>query len=160
MNRILTSSLALLLSSGMAAFAAESHDHGKGVDIGEVTLGSTKVDVEMAGTATPGKEVQFELHLAPATPAPKAVRVWIGVENGRGSEKSKAEAEAGHPGGYEAHVDVPSPLPEGSKIWISIDPESGDALKGSLALPIPGAAQPDHKAHDHKDHDHKDHDHK
>lgn len=100
--------------------------------------------------ATPGKEVHVELHLAPATPAPKAVRVWIGIESARGSEKAKAEAEAEHPGGYEAHVDVPSPLPEGSKIWISIEPASGDAVKGSLPLPGPSA-----KPHDHKEHEPK-----
>ena len=151
MTRILTATLALLLSAGMGAYAADEHkhehEHGKAVEVGEVTLGATKVDVEMAGAATPGKEVHIELHLAPATPAPKAVRVWIGIESGRGSEKAKAEGEADHPGGYEAHVDVPSPLPEGSKIWISIEPASGDAVKGSL--PLPG---PDAKPHEH---DHK-----
>lgn len=152
MTRILTATLALLLSSGIGAFAADEHkhDHGKAVEAGEVTIGTTKVEVELAGTVTAGKEVHVELHLAPATPAPKAVRVWIGIENGRGSEKAKAEAEADHPGGYEAHVDVPSPLPEGSKIWISIEPASGDAVKGSLPLPAADA-----KAHDHKDHEHK-----
>lgn len=152
MTRILTATLALLLSGGIGAFAADEHkhEHGKTVEAGEVTIGTTKVEVELAGTVTAGKEVHVELHLAPATPAPKAVRVWIGIESGRGSEKAKAEGEAEHPGGYEAHVDVPAPLPEGSKIWISIEPASGDAVKGSL--PLPG---PDAKAHDHKEHEPK-----
>jgi hypothetical protein len=154
MTRILTATLALLLFSGIGAFAADDHkhEHGKTVEVGEVTIGTTKVEVELAGAVTAGKEVHVELHLDPATPAPKAVRVWIGIESGRGSEKAKAEAEAeaAQPGGYEAHVDVPSPLPEGSNIWVSIEPASGDVVKGSLQLPSPDA-----KAHDHKNHDHK-----
>ena len=140
-NATLSAAVALLVTAGTSLMAADEHkhEHGKAVEVGEVTVGTTKVDVEMAGAATPGKEVHVELHLAPATPAPKAVRVWIGIESGRGSEKAKAEAEADHPGGYEAHVDVPNPLPEGSKIWVSIEPASGDAVKGSLPLPAAGA---------------------
>lgn len=156
MNRILTATLALLIFGGIGAFAADDHkhdhdqDHGKAIEVGEATLGTTKVTVEMAGDATPGKEVHVELHLAPATPAPKAVRVWVGIENGRGSEKAKAEGDADHPGGYEAHVNVPNPLPAGSKIWISIEPASGDTVKGSLPLPSPKAHAHDHHGHEHK----------
>lgn len=152
LNATLSAAVALLFTAGTSLIAADEHkhDHGKVTEVGEVTIGTNKVDVEMAGAATPGKEAHIELHLTPPTPAPKAIRVWIGIESGRGSEKAKAEGEADHPGGYEAHVDVPNPLPEGSKIWVSIEPASGDAVKGSLPLPGPGA-----KAHDHKDHEHK-----
>ncbi len=153
MTKILTASLALLLSGGIGAYAADEHkhEHGKPIEVGNVTLGNTKVDAEVAGAVTPGKEVHVEMHLTPLTPAPKAVRLWIGIESGRGSTKAKAEVEADHPGGYEAHVEVPNPLPEGSKIWISIEPASGEAVKGSLPLPVVGAKPA--VTHDH-DHDH------
>ena len=167
MNRLITSTLTLFLSAGIGAFAAEEHkhdhakdhakDHGheheKAVEVGVVTIGTTKVEVEMAGAVKAGKEVHVELNLTPAAPAPKAVRVWIGSDSGRGSEKAKATSEAAHPGSYEAHVAVPAPLPEGSKIWISIDPASGDAVKGSLPLPGSDTMAPhdDHQGHDHGD---------
>ncbi len=154
MTRILTATLVLLLSGGIGAFAADEHkhehEHGKAVEVGEVTIGTTKVDVEIAGAVTAGKKVHVALHLTPPTPAPKVVRVWIGSESGRGSEKAKAEGEAEHPGGFEAHVDVPAPLPEGSKIWISIEPASGDAAKGSLPLPGPDAKAAGEHEHDKK----------
>ncbi len=148
LNATLSAAVALLFTAGTSLIAADEHDHGKAVEVGEVTLGTTKVEVQMGGAATPGKEVHIDLHLAPPTPAPKAVRVWIGIDSGRGSEKAKAEAEAAHPGGYEAHVDVPNPLPEGSKIWISIEPASGEAVKGSLALPAAGAKPAGEHKHD------------
>ena len=124
-----------MLASCSYLTAADEHGHGKAVELGKVTIGSATVNVEVAGTIAAGKEVHVELHVTPPTPAPKAIRVWIGVENGRGSEKAKAEGEAAHPGGYEAHVDVPSPLPEGSKLWISVEPAEGEAAKSSLPLP-------------------------
>ena len=158
MNRIITSTLTLMLTAGIGLIAAEEHqhehgkEHGKSVEVGEVTIGATKIDVEMAGIASAGKEVHVELNLTPATPTPKAVRVWIGSDSGRGSEKAKATGEAAHPGSYEAHVAVPAPLPEGSKIWISIEPASGEAVKGSL--PLPGSDAKGRADHDH-DHDHE-----
>jgi hypothetical protein len=151
LNSTLSAAVALLFVTGTSLMAADEHkhDHGKAVEVGAVTVGTTKVNVEMSGVATPGKEAHLELHLTPPAPAPKAIRVWIGIESGRGSEKAKAEGEAAHPGGYEAHVAVPSPLPEGSKIWISIEPASGDAVKGSLALPAAGAKPAAEHNHDH-----------
>ena len=162
MNRIITSTLTLMLTAGIGLIAAEEHqhelhhEHGKSVEVGEVTIGATKVDVEIAGAVIADKQVHVELHLTPATPAPKAVRVWIGSDSGRGSEKAKASGEATHPGSYEAHVAVPAPLPEGSKIWISIEPASGEAVKGSLPLPGSDTKAPhdDHQGHEHGD-DHK-----
>lgn len=145
--------LALLLSGGIGADAADEHHQGprKPVTVGDVTLGITKVAVEMAGAVTPGTDVHVELHLTPLTPAPNAVHVWIGIESALGSKKAKAQGEAEHPGGYEAQVEVPSPLPEGSKIWISIEPTSGDTLTGSVPL-LRAGTKP--AGHDH-DHDHE-----
>lgn len=160
MNRLITSTLTLLLSAGIGLIAAEEHphehgkEHEKAVKVGEVTIGTSKVEVEMAGAVNADKEVHVELSLTPATPAPKAVRVWIGSDSGRGSEKAKATGAVAEPGSYEAHVAVPAPMPEGSKIWISIEPASGDAVKGSLPLPSSDAKGPAAHDHDH-DHDHK-----
>ena len=82
-----------------------------------------------------GKEWHVELRLNPDQPVPKAIRVWVGTENGRGSVKAKAEAEKDAKGEYGAHVEVPNPIPADSKLWISIEPENGQSAKGALALP-------------------------
>ena len=111
---------------------AHGHDHGAATALGAVTVGAHQITVALAGAAVAGKECHVELKLTPAQPVPKAVRVWIGNENARGSVKSKATAEA--PGMFDAQVEVPNPLPEGSRLWISIDPQDGDSAKGSVAL--------------------------
>lgn len=149
MTRILSAIISLLLLCGIGILAAEERVYGVSREAGKVTIGGIVVDVEMAGVAAAGKGVHIEMHIAPAAPAPKAIRVWIGSESGRGSIKTKAAGEVGHASGYEAHVEVPSPLPDGSKIWISIEPAQGDIATGSLAFPGPNA-----KVHEH-DHDHE-----
>lgn len=149
MTTIPITTLTLLLAWGLSAFAADERDYGVSYEVGKITIGGIVVEGEMAGLATPGKEVKVELHITPAAPAPKAVRVWIGSESGRGSAKTRAAGEVGHASGYEALVVVPSPLPDGSRIWISLEPAQGDTVTGSLALPGPNS-----KVHEH-DHDHE-----
>jgi hypothetical protein len=145
LNAALIATVALLFTPGTSLMAADEHKHGHGhghgdmIAVGDVTLGTVVANVEGAGVPTAGKEWHVTVDLPPGTTAPKAIRVWVGIENGRGSEKAKANPEAAHPGGHEAHVEVPAPLPEGSKLWVSLEPVAGDAVKGSLALPTAGA---------------------
>ena len=152
LNATLSAAVALLFTAGTSLMAADEHkhEHGDMIAVGNVTLGTVVAKVEGAGIPAAGKEWHVTVDLPAGTAAPKAVRIWVGIESGRGSEKAKAEAEAAHPGGYEAHVDVPNPLPEGSKIWISIEPASGEAVKGSLALPAAGAKPAGEHKHDHE----------
>ena len=112
------------------------HDHGPTTTIGTVKVGTYDVAVAASGTAEAGKAWHLELSLVPAAPLPKAVRVWVGAENGRGSVKAKAEA--GKAGSFEAHVEIPAPLPADARIWISVEGEGAPAVTAALAMP--GAA--------------------
>lgn len=128
--------------------AAEgAHAHGKAESVGAVDISVYKVAVSASGAIAAGKEWHVELRLNPDQPVPKAIRVWVGAENGRGSVKAKAEAEKDAKGEYGAHVEVPNPIPADSKLWISIEPDNGQTAKGSLALPKSDAT------HEHKEGD-------
>ena len=163
MSRIVNATLAvaLILSAATGLSAAEGHDHEhKGHDhgsmtaLGSVTLGTVAAKVAGAGAPLAGKEWHVTVTLPAGTAAPKAIRVWVGIDSGRGSEKAKAEGEAEHPGEYAAHVNVPAPLPEGSQLWVSMEPATGDSIKGAVALVAGGESKPvapaghDHGAHD------------
>lgn len=153
LNATLSAAVALFLSTGAHLTAADEHKdhaHANMIAVGNVTLGTVVAKVEGAGAPAAGKEWHVTVDLPAGTAAPKAIRVWVGIESGRGSEKAKAEVEAAHPGGYEAHVDVPAPLPEGSKLWVSLEPAAGDAVKGSLPLPAAGAKPADEHDHEKK----------
>ncbi|MBN8523865.1 MAG: hypothetical protein J0M02_00870 [Planctomycetes bacterium] len=128
--------------------AAEgAHAHGKAEAVGAVDISVYKVAVSASGAIAAGKEWHVELRLNPDQPVPKAIRVWVGTENGRGSVKAKAEAEKDAKGEYGAHVEVPNPIPADSKLWISIEPDNGQTAKGSVALPKTEAT------HEHKEGD-------
>lgn len=166
MSRFINATLAVALlfsaTTGMSAADAHDHahdDHGHGATtaLGSVTLGNLTATVAGAGAPVAGKEWAVTVNLPAGTAAPKAIRLWVGVENGRGSEKAKAESDAKHPGVYKGRVNVPAPLPEGAKLWISLEPTTGDSVKGSIALTAtPAAATPAVKpAHDpHAGHKH------
>lgn len=124
-----------------------AHAHGKAEAVGAVDISVYKVAVSASGAIAAGKEWHVELRLNPDQPAPKAIRVWVGIENGRGSVKAKAEAEKDAKGEYGAHVEVPNPIPADSKLWISIEPDNGQTAKGSVALPKTEAT------HEHKEGD-------
>jgi hypothetical protein len=112
------------------------HAHGAMEPIGTVVIGTHSVAAEAAGEAHPGKVWHLELRLTPERLQPRAVRAWVGHENGRGSSKAKAEPRPGIPGAFSAHVEVPEPLPPGARLWIAIDPaDAQPPAKGSLALP-------------------------
>jgi hypothetical protein len=117
--------------------AAGAHAHGTAVAVGSVEISTYKVAVSAAGALAAGKEWHVELRLNPDQPAPSAIRIWVGLENGRGSAKAKAEAEKDAKGEYGAHVEVPQPIPADSRLWIAIEGAGGQTTRGSVALPSP-----------------------
>jgi hypothetical protein len=153
---ILTAALGLSAPLGAADehaghnHAAEgAHAHGKAEAVGSVDISVYKVAVSASGAIAAGKEWHVELRLNPNQPAPKAIRVWVGAENGRGSVKAKAEAEKDAKGEYGAHLEIPSPLPADSKLWITIEPDNGQSAKGSLSLPKIEAGHHEGDGHNH-----------
>lgn len=137
---------ALLAFSSPALIAAEhshahdDHGHGPTQKLGQIVIGDVSLDLDISGALTPGGEVHVEISSEPATATFTALRVWIGSQNGRGSEKALAAPAADHAGHWSAHVAVPKPLPEGSKMWVQAQPAKGDAVVSSVALPAAGAA--------------------
>lgn len=150
---VITAAIAALLACGTPLAAADGHaghshaghSHGPVEAVGTVDISVYKIAVSASGEIAAGKQWHVELRLNPDQPVPKAIRLWVGNESGRGSVRAKAEAEKDAKGEYSAHVEVPSPLPADGKLWIAIEPENGQAAKGALPLPKDG--------HDHKDGD-------
>ena len=153
----ISASLAWSLTTSLTLPAAEEHGHahahGQPVALGKATIGTAAVAVTGAGEVVPGQEWHVGVALPPDAPAPKTIRVWVGTENGRGSEKARALKATG--GSYEAHVAVPKPLAAGSAVWVALESTAGQTEKGSV--PLPSAARP--KPHTHAGHDHAGHKH-
>ena len=116
------------------------HNHGPLTLLGKQTLGGTEFMVGGAGQPQAGGQWHVAIALAPGAPAPKAIRLWVGNDTGRGSEKAKASADAHHPGMYATHVAVPTPLPADSKLWVSFENAAGEMTKTSLPLVPPAGA--------------------
>jgi hypothetical protein len=110
------------------------HDHDAAAALGTLTLGGYTVVVKGEGAAIPGSEWHAYVQLSPAVPAPKAVRIWVGIDSGRGSAKARAEASAKTPGSFAAHVDVPKPLPAGAQVWVSIETAAGDTVQAAVGM--------------------------
>ncbi len=123
------------------------HNHGKAVALGEVKTGEQRLLVSGAGAIAPGKPWHVELVLKPDQPTPKAIRLWVGLESGRGSVKTRAAAEKGAKGEYVADLEVPDPIPADSKLWLAIEAANESVFKTSLALPQAGAAKKDEGHH-------------
>ncbi|HEV7298846.1 MAG TPA: hypothetical protein VGN72_05725 [Tepidisphaeraceae bacterium] len=106
------------------AMAAEGHKHGQGEKhkLGRQPIAGYTVSVILIGEAEPGEHVDFDIKLIDATSDPKALRVWIGTQDGSGSTKA-----AGTKGKttYTGEVDVPKPLPEGAKLWVELETDAG-----------------------------------
>jgi len=131
--------LTLATAGALAAFsghalAEDKHDHGKAVDLGSATLGAHTVVAERHGDLVAGKTATFELAVGPAATPPKAVRLWVGLEDGKGSTKAKADLEDAKLGLYHAHVEVPAPLAADARLWVSVEAADGAASKGSFVL--------------------------
>lgn len=145
MNRIIRTT-AFLAALACPLGAAEGHDHdhaghghgkeaaghqAKATAVGEVVIGGITVAVSRDGELTPGQTVELHLTIEPATPAPKAIRLWVGNEAGKGSTKARAHMHGDH---GHADVEIPGTLPEGSAVWIQVEPAEGAAGKASIAL--------------------------
>ncbi len=134
MSRTLIATALVACLGGAQAIAAE-------MPAAEVTaakpaaieIGVWKVAVTIPQPAVIGKALDVDLLLTPATTAPKAVRLWVGKGDARGSTKVKAEAEAA--GAYCVGVEIPDPLPVGSQVWIALEAADGTVSKGAVALP-------------------------
>ena len=138
LNSVFGAAFALLLASGTHLMAVEQHDghhHDNMMVLGTVTLGSITAKVEGAGVPVVGRGWHVGVILPALSPAPKAIRIWVGIESGRGSEKAKAKPEA-KLGVHSTHVLVPAPLPEGSKLWVSLENAAGETTTASVALPV------------------------
>lgn len=150
---ILTALLALGAPLGAADAHAghdhAAHDHGKAEPIGSVAVGAYTVTASASGAIAAGAELHVELRVSPEQPIPRAIRLWVGTESGRGSEKAKAEAVKDAPGAFGAHVELPDPIPADSRLWISIESESGQATKGAIALPKAAAGHHEGDGHKH-----------
>jgi hypothetical protein len=99
-----------------------------------VEIGTWKVAVTIPKPPVAGKPLDVDLVLTPATSTPKAVRLWVGKADARGSVKVKAEPEAA--GTYCVGVEVPTPIPAEAQVWIAIEAADGTTSKASVALPV------------------------
>lgn len=119
----------------LAAADGHAHDHDAAVALGSLSLAGYTVAVKGEGAAEPGSEWHAYVQLTPAAPAPKAVRLWVGIDSGRGSAKTRGEAQSTTPGAYAAHVDIPKPLPAGAQVWVSIETTTGETVQGAVPVP-------------------------
>ena len=117
-------------SSAVAAEPAHKHGEDEKHKLGRQKIGDYTVSVIMVGEAEAGKAIEFDIKLIDAKTDPKAMRVWIGTEDGAGSVKATATKKTTT---YDADAKVPSPLPAGAKVWVEIETDSGTS-KGSYAL--------------------------
>jgi hypothetical protein len=104
--------------------------------LGRKMIGGYNVSVILMGEVEAGKHVDFDIKLIDAKADPKALRVWVGVEDAKGSKKAagtKGEAT------YTGEVDVPNPIPEKAKLWVEIETDGG-VSKASF----------DYETHEHK----------
>ncbi len=115
----------LLVLASAALFGSET----------AVDIGAWKVAVTIPKPAQTGKALDVDLVLTPAAQTPKAVRLWVGTANARGSTKVKAEPEAA--GAYCVGVELPDPLPAQAQVWISIEAADGTVSTAGVALPPP-----------------------
>ncbi len=96
----------------------------------ELTLANVALEVRYRGDGVPGGVLDVSL-IAVGGDKPATIRVWVGVESGKGSRKTKVHS---HGATYHAHANVPSDLPEGSKLWIEVQTINGDKESGSIEL--------------------------
>ena len=104
-----------------AELAAED-DHGATTTLGEQAAGGFTLKASRDGDLVAGKEAPIDIDVQGAGKV-AAVRFWIGVEDGAGSMKAKAELE--HTTNWHTHAEVPNPLPAGAKLWVEIEAEGG-----------------------------------
>ena len=122
---MLKQSIALLaiVLFAMSAFAQE-HKHGKDEKhkLGKKPVGEYTVSVIVIGEADPGEKVKFDIKLYQGKTDPKALRVWIGTEDGKGSAKATGSKGTTT---YVGEVEVPKPLAADAKLWVELETDAG-----------------------------------
>lgn len=120
---------------------SDSHDAHDGpvVDLGAAAIGAFNASATRdAGAITPGGEVAIDLTINSSQVANRsiaAVRFWVGLEDGEGSVRARAEIEnPAEPNRWHTHAEVPSPLPDGSMLWVEIEDDQGTLYAGSFPL--------------------------
>ncbi|MGE0433176.1 MAG: hypothetical protein AB7K09_04895 [Planctomycetota bacterium] len=113
--------------AGKSTGGHEEHE-GEPHDLGKVKIGDVEISVTQMGHVEAGKEITFEL--AYKTEGVTAVRGWIGMEDGSGTEHAKAHA---HGDDIDVHITVAKAPAEGAMLWLEVETASGKT-KGSLKL--------------------------
>ena len=112
------------LLPGAAPAVAQEHKHGPGEThrLGRKMIGDYNVSVVLIGEVEAGKQVDFDIKLIDAKTEPKALRVWIGTEDAKGSTKAEGKKGAAT---YTGKISIPNPPPEGSKLWVELETDTG-----------------------------------
>jgi hypothetical protein len=99
--------------------AAAQHKHGEHEKhkLGRKIIGDHLVSVIVIGGIDHDEQIDFDIKLIDAKTEPTALRVWIGTEDAKGSEK--AEGKKGKTT-YIGKVNVPKPLPTDAKLWVEL----------------------------------------
>ena len=105
-------------------------DHPDSTELGSKQVGGLDFKAMQDGPVKAGGEGAFDLVVTGGKP--KAVRFWVGTEDGKGSVKARAEEET--PDNWHTHVEVPDPLPAGSKFCAEVEPATGEKFTVSFDL--------------------------
>ena len=105
-------------------------EHGPEHPLGELTLGSYKVQIVLLGDVEVGKEADFDVRFPAGTKRPEVLRAWVGIESGVGSMKKRFDNEGDTT--MHGHVEVPKVLPEGAKAWFEVETKDGP-VRASIA---------------------------
>jgi hypothetical protein len=107
--------------------------HGKMLQLGSGTAGAFAIRASREeGAIKAGGDAPVDVAVT-AGPKVVAVRLWIGLEDGKASIKALAELEElGNT--WHTHVEVPDPLPAGSKLWVEVEGEGGAKSVASFDL--------------------------
>ena len=105
-------------------------EHGPEHPLGELTLGSYKVQIVLLGDVEVGKEADFDVRFPAGTKRPDVLRAWVGIESAVGSMKKRFDNEGDTT--MHGHVEVPKVLPEGAKAWFEVETKDGP-VRASIA---------------------------
>jgi hypothetical protein len=104
-------------------------EHGR-MPIGETSQAGLKLVATQDAPVQAGGDGAFDVVITGSEP--KAVRFWVGTEDGQGSVKARAEEETTDH--WHTHVEVPDPLPAGSRFWVEVEPPTGEPFMTSFDL--------------------------
>ena len=103
------------------AAPGKTDEHANRIELGTKKVAGLDLKAMQDEPVKAGGEGAFDLIITGGKP--KAVRFWVGTEDGKGSVKAKADEET--PDNWHTHVEVPDPLPAGSKFCAEIEPPTG-----------------------------------